>query len=196
MNDTSPHSFEGHLQRGDLPSAEASLRRSAELYNQAGAEDRFLKLLVAQMQNQDPLNPMDNAQVTSQMAQINTVTGLQKVNESIQTLGSRLLQSQAMQGASVIGHDVTFEGDSVTVRDMPPATHTRLPGYLRGKTGIVDEVYPRPVLYSDSVPTDGVSVAQPVYRVKFMTRDLWSDIPDSKDVLYNDCFEVYLAPAA
>ena len=38
--------------------------------------DRFLKLLVAQMQNQDPLNPMDNAQVTSQMAQINTVTGI------------------------------------------------------------------------------------------------------------------------
>ena len=34
--------------------------------------DRFLKLLVAQMQNQDPLSPMDNAQVTSQMAQINT----------------------------------------------------------------------------------------------------------------------------
>ena len=37
------------------------------------ASDRFLKLLVTQMQNQDPLNPMDNAQVTSQMAQINTV---------------------------------------------------------------------------------------------------------------------------
>ncbi|MCU0940644.1 MAG: flagellar hook assembly protein FlgD, partial [Burkholderiaceae bacterium] len=32
--------------------------------------DRFLKLLVAQMKNQDPLNPLDNAQVTSQMAQI------------------------------------------------------------------------------------------------------------------------------
>ena len=35
----------------------------------------FLKLLVTQMQNQDPLNPLDNAQVTSQMAQINTVNG-------------------------------------------------------------------------------------------------------------------------
>ena len=45
----------------------------------AGTEDRFLKLLVTQMQNQDPLNPMDNAQVTSQMAQINTVTGIDKL---------------------------------------------------------------------------------------------------------------------
>ncbi|HQY08681.1 MAG TPA: flagellar hook capping FlgD N-terminal domain-containing protein, partial [Burkholderiaceae bacterium] len=45
------------------------------------AADRFLKLLVTQMQNQDPLSPMDNAQVTSQMAQINTVSGIEKVNE-------------------------------------------------------------------------------------------------------------------
>ncbi|MDP1792046.1 MAG: flagellar hook capping FlgD N-terminal domain-containing protein, partial [Methylibium sp.] len=38
--------------------------------------ERFLKLLVTQMKNQDPMNPMDNAQVTSQIAQINTVTGI------------------------------------------------------------------------------------------------------------------------
>ena len=48
-----------------------------------GASDRFLKLLVAQMQNQDPLNPMDNAQVTSQMAQIQTVTGIEKLNTTV-----------------------------------------------------------------------------------------------------------------
>ena len=52
--------------------------------NAAGGADRFLKLLVAQMQNQDPLNPMDNAQVTSQMAQINTVTGIEKLNTTIE----------------------------------------------------------------------------------------------------------------
>jgi autotransporter-associated beta strand protein len=41
----------------------------------AESQDRFLKLLVAQLNNQDPMNPMDNAQMTTQMAQINTVTG-------------------------------------------------------------------------------------------------------------------------
>ena len=41
-------------------------------------EDRFLKLLVTQMKNQDPLNPLDNAQVTSQMAQLSTVSGIEK----------------------------------------------------------------------------------------------------------------------
>ena len=90
---------------------------TTQTQNEAGSADRFLKLLVTQMQNQDPLNPMDNAQITSQMAQINTVTGLEKVNESIQSLGSRMLQSQALQGAAVVGRDVSFEGDRVTVRD-------------------------------------------------------------------------------
>ena len=54
------------------------------------ASDRFLKLLVTQMQNQDPLNPMDNAQVTSQMAQINTVTGIDKLNNTVAGLGGSL----------------------------------------------------------------------------------------------------------
>ncbi|KAJ8134795.1 hypothetical protein OY671_011993, partial [Metschnikowia pulcherrima] len=50
------------------------------------ASDRFLKSSVTQMQNQDPLNPMDNAQVTSQMAQINTVTGIDKLNTTMNTM--------------------------------------------------------------------------------------------------------------
>ncbi|MFP5407510.1 MAG: flagellar hook assembly protein FlgD, partial [Gammaproteobacteria bacterium] len=54
----------------------------------AGTEDRFLKLLVAQMRNQDPLNPLDNAQVTSQLAQINTVRGIEQLNASMATLAS------------------------------------------------------------------------------------------------------------
>ncbi|MBK1614518.1 flagellar biosynthesis protein FlgD [Rubrivivax gelatinosus] len=82
----------------------------------AGA-DRFLKLLVAQMQNQDPLNPMDNAQVTSQMAQINTVTGIEKLNETVTGLNSQFLQMQAMQGAALIGRDVTIAGKGLDVRD-------------------------------------------------------------------------------
>jgi flagellar basal-body rod modification protein FlgD len=89
---------------------------TAEADPNTASADRFLTMLVTQLKNQDPLNPMDNAQITSQMAQINTVTGLEKVNESIQSLGSRMLQSQALQGAAVVGRDVSFEGDRVTVR--------------------------------------------------------------------------------
>jgi flagellar basal-body rod modification protein FlgD len=81
------------------------------------ASDRFLKLLVAQMQNQDPLNPMDNAQVTSQMAQINTVTGIDKLNSSVQGLSSQFLQMQALQGASLVGRDVIVPGSQLDIVD-------------------------------------------------------------------------------
>jgi flagellar basal-body rod modification protein FlgD len=101
---------------------------SAALYNQAkvstpksatedaqAASDRFLKLLVTQMQNQDPMAPMDNAQLTSQMAQISTVTGIDKLNTSINSMSSQFVQMQAMQGASLVGRGVLVDGNSLTV---------------------------------------------------------------------------------
>jgi flagellar basal-body rod modification protein FlgD len=83
--------------------------------------DTFLKLLVAQMQNQDPLNPMDNAQVTSQMAQINTVTGINTLNTTVQSLSSQFTQMQALQGASLVGHSVIVPGNMLNI-DSTSAT--------------------------------------------------------------------------
>jgi flagellar basal-body rod modification protein FlgD len=85
--------------------------------NDAASADRFLKLLVAQMQNQDPLNPMDNAQVTSQMAQINTVSGIAKLNETVQGLNAQFVQMQALQGAALVGHDVIVPGNRMDIAD-------------------------------------------------------------------------------
>ena len=80
-----------------------------------GSEDRFLKLLVAQMQNQDPLNPLDNAQVTSQMAQINTVSGVEKLNKTVTGLTAQFLQMQTLQGAALVGRDVTVAGNRMNI---------------------------------------------------------------------------------
>jgi flagellar basal-body rod modification protein FlgD len=75
------------------------------------ASDRFLKLLVTQMQNQDPLNPADNSQITSQMAQINTVTGIDKLNTTMTSMSTNMTQLQMLQGASLVGHSVVMEGN-------------------------------------------------------------------------------------
>ena len=77
--------------------------------------DRFLKLLVAQLNNQDPLNPMDNAQMTSQMAQINTVSGIQQLNESVKALSTQFNALQVLQGTSMVGRDVLIPGNSLSV---------------------------------------------------------------------------------
>jgi len=76
----------------------------------ADTQDRFLKLLVTQMKNQDPLNPMDNAQVTSQMAQLSTVTGIDKLNVTLQALSDSMVSSQSLQAATMIGHGVLVPG--------------------------------------------------------------------------------------
>src|SRR6218665_1878479 len=85
--------------------------------NEAGSADRFLKLLVAQMQNQDPLSPMDNAQVTSQIAQINTVSGIEKLNTTVVGLSGQFTQMQALQGAALVGREVVVPGNTLTVKD-------------------------------------------------------------------------------
>ncbi|GAP33752.1 flagellar hook assembly protein FlgD [Piscinibacter sakaiensis] len=90
---------------------------SSAASNDTASADRFLKLLVTQMQNQDPLNPMDNAQVTSQMAQINTVTGIDKLNTTIQGLSSQFSQMQVLQGAGLVGRDVMVEGKTLSMTD-------------------------------------------------------------------------------
>ncbi len=81
------------------------------------AQDRFLTLLVAQMKNQDPLNPMDNAQVTSQMAQIQTVSGIERLNGGVERLAGQFAQLQALQGASLVGRDVVVEGNRLAAND-------------------------------------------------------------------------------
>jgi flagellar basal-body rod modification protein FlgD len=97
-------------------SALAALSQASGGAKDDGSE-RFLKLLVTQMQNQDPLNPMDNAQVTSQIAQINTVTGIEKLNTTVASLSTQMMQSQALQGAALVGHDVLLEGKTLAVAD-------------------------------------------------------------------------------
>lgn len=78
------------------------------------AQDRFMTLLVTQMKNQDPLNPMDNAQVTSQMAQLSTVSGINKLNSTVESLMRSLQMGQSYQASNMIGRQVLVAGNTVS----------------------------------------------------------------------------------
>lgn len=80
-------------------------------------QDRFLTLLVTQLKNQDPLNPMDNAEMTSQMAQMSTVSGIEKLNTTLNSLVDNIGTSQSMQAASMIGKGVLVPGSGLTLSD-------------------------------------------------------------------------------
>jgi flagellar basal-body rod modification protein FlgD len=73
-------------------------------------QDQFLKLLITQMKNQDPLNPMDNAQMTTQMAQMSSLQGIEKLNATLESLAASLTGNQAVQAATLVGRDVMAPG--------------------------------------------------------------------------------------
>lgn len=85
----------------------------------AATQNQFMNLLVTQLKNQDPLNPMDNAQVTTQMAQLSTVSGIQQLNTSLQSLMANFQATQSLQSASMIGHKVLVNGSSINYNGSP-----------------------------------------------------------------------------
>jgi flagellar basal-body rod modification protein FlgD len=89
--------------------------------------DRFLKLLIAQMNNQDPLNPLDNAQVTTQMAQISTVTGINSMADTVNQLMAQFSGMQTLQAAQLTGRSVLVSGNALTAGDGPATGGVQLP---------------------------------------------------------------------
>lgn len=80
-----------------------------------GLQDQFLKLLVTQLQNQDPLNPMQNAELTSQMAQIATVEGVNNLKNTMLAISGQIDVSQSMNAVSMIGKGVLIPGSKIKV---------------------------------------------------------------------------------
>lgn len=78
-------------------------------------EDRFMTLLVTQLQNQDPLNPMDNSQVTSQMAQLSTVNGINQLNSTLEAIAGQIDLSQALSAGQFVGKEVLVPGSKIAL---------------------------------------------------------------------------------
>lgn len=76
-------------------------------------QNRFLTLLTAQIRNQDPLNPLDNSQMTSQLAQISTVDGIERLNATLQALMGNSADSSVLQAAALVGHGVLVPGSGL-----------------------------------------------------------------------------------
>ena len=81
--------------------------------NAADLQSSFLTLLVAQLKNQDPTNPMENNELTSQLAQISTVSGIEKLNTTLGSISGQIDNSQSLQASNLIGHGVMIPGTTV-----------------------------------------------------------------------------------
>jgi flagellar basal-body rod modification protein FlgD len=89
-------------------------------------QDAFLQLLVTQLRHQDPLNPMDSAQFTAQLAQFASLEQLTKANGSLGNLLVAQMSSTNLAATSLVGKTIKAAGDSVSVKDgqASPITYT------------------------------------------------------------------------
>lgn len=89
----------------------ASLARSEPVQKpEEDQQSRFLKLLTTQLKNQDPMNPMENAEMTSQLAQMSTVDGIERLNKLVQSFFDSQASAEGLNAAALLGRGVLVEG--------------------------------------------------------------------------------------
>lgn len=102
-------------------------------------KETFLKLLVAQLENQDPLSPMDNLEFTSQLAQFSSLEQLTDINKNIESLQAYQSTTNNAQAVSLIDKVITASGNSISVNN---GTADEIMFELEGNAaGIIVSIY-------------------------------------------------------
>jgi len=130
----------------------SNVQTGAKASNELGQED-FMRLMVAQLENQDPTKPMDNFEFLSQIAQFGTVDGIQGLQQGFSELSSVLYANQALEAAGLIGNKVVTdsnlgilsEGESLDATIDLPRTAFDVTLYVQDMAGRV--------VYSESLGT-------------------------------------------
>lgn len=78
-------------------------------------QDAFLRLLVTQMKNQNPLDPQENGEFVAQLAQFSSLESMQSLNDSVTSIAAGLQSSQALQASSLVGRNVIVETSKALV---------------------------------------------------------------------------------
>lgn len=92
-------------------------------------QTRFLTMLTTQLRNQDPMNPMENAEVTSQLAQMSTVDGIERLNGLFKQFMAMQESSDAIQAAALVGRGVLVEGKGMILTEAGGIGGFHLDGY-------------------------------------------------------------------
>lgn len=99
-------------------------------FNPAESAQQFMNLLVAQIQYQDPLNPVSQENMTAQLAQISTVSGINELNSGINGLNLQFREMLSMQsmfdGASLVGRNVEFRNPVTEATEQGQISEARV----------------------------------------------------------------------
>ena len=96
--------------------ATEAAQKASEDPNAMGKTE-FLELMMAQLENQDPLSPQGNTEFIAQMAQFSMVEGIQSLNQTTDTLVNSFKSSQALQASALVGRKVQIDGSAAIVKE-------------------------------------------------------------------------------
>ena len=119
------------------------LRRDLAPKRERLGQEDFLRLMVAQLRNQNPLQPMENGEFLTQIAQFGTVSGVRELNAAFERLTESLYSNQALQAASLVGRRVLVagseaylpEGGEVALAAELPAASPQVRAVIRDSLG-------------------------------------------------------------
>ena len=145
----------------------------------------FLKMLTVQLQNQDPMNPMDNAAMTSQLAQLNTVDGINRLNTSMGSMIAQMQSANFMNLSSSVGKtalaagtQVYFSGHAVGMAAKLEAPAASLKAVIRDSNSQIVNQFdfgPTPAGMTDFIwdggNDDGKQVASGLYTLELTATD-------------------------
>lgn len=128
--------------------AAKAAKKASEDPNAMG-KNEFLELMMAQLENQDPLSPQGNTEFIAQMAQFSMVEGIQNLNQTTDTLVNSFKSSQALQASALVGRKVQVEGAAAVVKEgqgmegalsVPPGSREMLAQILDDKGKVVKQL--------------------------------------------------------
>lgn len=103
-----------------LDIASVASREKAEDKKKLG-QDAFMELMITQLKNQDPMNPMESGDFLGQIAQFGTVSGINELQNSFSALATSLQSSQALQASTMVGRKVLIESETLALEAGAPA---------------------------------------------------------------------------
>lgn len=108
-------------------------------------KNEFLKLMIAQLNNQDPLSPQENGAFIAQLAQFSSVEGIENLNTSVNSMATSFRSSQALQASALVGRTVLIDTDSALLQsggvvsgkiDLPSSS-TDLKVHISNESGVL-----------------------------------------------------------
>jgi flagellar basal-body rod modification protein FlgD len=149
-------------------------------------QDTFLKLLITQMKNQNPLNPQDNTAFVAQLAQFSSLQGIQNLNATVTSLAGGMQSSQALQASALVGRTVEVESKTAYLESggvvrgtvtLPESTaNMQLNIYNSSNQAVLQkelgtqEAGDIPFAW-DGTATDGTKLPAGTYRFELLAKD-------------------------